>query len=63
MDLLERNDYTVEGGPSSSSLTPFHEFYPEDSNTQQVSFDYFESSASLFFCVLHCPVDKMQHPL
>ena len=43
---------TVEGGPSSSSLTPFNEFYPEDSNTQQVSFDYFESSASLFFCYI-----------
>jgi len=31
---------TVEGGPSSSCLTPFYELYPDDSNTLQVSFDF-----------------------
>ena len=30
---------TVEGGSSASCLTPFYEFYPDDSNTLQVSFD------------------------
>lgn len=27
---------TVEGGPSASCLTPFYEFYPDDSNTLQI---------------------------
>lgn len=31
----------VEGGPFSSSLAPFFEFYPDDSNTLQVSFEQF----------------------
>ncbi|EDO32498.1 predicted protein, partial [Nematostella vectensis] len=26
----------LEGGPSSSSLTPFHQFYPDDVNTLQI---------------------------
>ena len=28
----------LEGGPSTSSLTPFYEFYPDDVNSVQVSF-------------------------
>lgn len=31
----------LEGGTSSSSLTPFFEFYPDDFNTLQVSFSNF----------------------
>lgn len=31
---------SVEGGPSSSSLMPFYEFYPEDCNMLQVSFEH-----------------------
>lgn len=30
----------LEGGPSSNSLTPFFEFYPDDVSSLQVSFDY-----------------------
>ena len=29
----------LEGGPSSDSLTPFFEFYPDDVGSLQVSFD------------------------
>ena len=29
----------LQGGPSSNSLTPFFEFYPDDVGSLQVSFD------------------------